>query len=132
MSQHVGQYLLQDTKNRRRLFAIQFDLIAGVGPVTLESGASLKLFYLPFNRGDEPEIIQHSRTQFRSDSSYGGDDCFNRGRHRANALVQRTIGGGSQQRVDSFKVPLQTSQRTAEFIVNLTRDARPFFFTSGT
>lgn len=64
MANDVGQRFLENPEERGRQIGREHRFVEVGMNVTFDSSAGLKFVCLPLERGDQPEMIQNSRTKF--------------------------------------------------------------------
>src|SRR6266700_2643944 len=70
VTRHVGQSLLEDTKNRRGPLRIDHDVAVRQIQPASGPGASLELLRSPFDGSHKAQIVQDTRPQLRRDSAH--------------------------------------------------------------
>lgn len=84
---------------------------------------------LPFEGGDQAQVIQHGRTQKKSDIANGFDGIFGDGFYVRDLRVRGAVFGRDELR-ELADFDEERAERLADFIVQFARDGTALFFLS--
>src|SRR5258708_4277338 len=119
----VGERLLEDAEEGRVQVGIERGIVPQrAGHVALDAGAALEFVGLPFERGDEPQIIENAGAQLRRDPAHRLDGGVNVPGHGLDLVVERPLADGLPAR-EPREVQFQAGERLAEFVMHLAGDA---------
>ena len=102
MAGHIRQRLLADPKDRRRMLRIDPEIFMTDRTAAGDTGTPLEVATLPFDRGDQSQIVQHPGTQFRHDALHGGDRAVDLFFHSSNFFIDSAF-----RRKDGTSFPVE-------------------------
>src|SRR5207245_7083163 len=88
-----------------------------------DAGALLELARLPFERGGEPNLVEHLGTQPRGNAAHRVDDAVDRAVERGGLLGARGPGLALVIAREGRDIELESRERLAQVVVDLARDA---------
>lgn len=107
----------------RTLSAIHTPSVISADDPAHDPGVFLKLLCLPFERGEQTEIVEHIRSHVGNDTARGRNGMFEDERHRLKAREQgRALHLSGQFKIQQMRqFQFERRQRAAQIIVDLAR-----------
>src|SRR5450432_24438 len=132
MPGHIGQSLLEDSKNRRGLLAIRDNIVLTPVQPALGSGACFKFLGRPFQGGNQSQVVEHARPQFGRQPAHEPNRPVNHLQDRLGPPLPHslTVVALVRRQIIDYRgdVQLDSGQSLAQAIVDFARHPGPLLF----